>query len=47
MEMFVQIIQYSLAIQRQSKIFLYYDDVAVVNPLGSKTSKHKFGKSNQ
>lgn len=29
------------------QIFLYYDDVAVVNPLGSKTSKHKFGKSNQ
>ena len=29
------------------QIFLYYDDVEVVNPLGSKTSKHKFGKSNQ
>ena len=29
------------------QIFLYYDDVAVVNPLGSKTSKHKFGKPNQ
>ena len=29
------------------QIFLYYDDVEVVNPLGSKTSKHKFGTSNQ
>lgn len=26
------------------QILLYYDDVEVVNPLGSKTSKHKFGK---
>lgn len=29
------------------QIFLYYDNVAVANPLGSKTSKHKFGKCNQ
>ena len=25
------------------QIILYYDDVEVVNPLGSKTSKHKVG----
>ena len=29
---------------RAIQILLYYDDVEVVNPLGSKTSKHKFGK---
>jgi hypothetical protein len=26
------------------QIILYYDEVEVVNPLGSKTSKHKVGK---
>ena len=26
------------------QILIYYDDVEVVNPLESKTSKHKFGK---
>jgi len=31
---------------RAIQILLYYDDVEVVNPLGSKTSKHKFGKLN-
>lgn len=28
------------------QILLYYDECEVVNPLGSKTSKHKFGKLN-
>jgi len=28
------------------QILLYYDDVEVVNPLGFKTSKHKFAKVN-
>jgi len=28
------------------QIILYYDEVEVVNPLGSKTSKHKVGKCN-
>lgn len=27
------------------QIILYYDDVEVVNPLGSKTSKHKVGNN--
>ena len=31
---------------RAIQILLYYDDVEVVNPLGSKTSKHKFGTLN-
>ncbi|KAK3723306.1 hypothetical protein QZH41_008118, partial [Actinostola sp. cb2023] len=30
--------------QSALQIMLYYDDVEVVNPLGSKTKKHKIGK---
>jgi hypothetical protein len=26
------------------QIMLYYDEIEIVNPLGSKTSKHKLGK---
>lgn len=28
------------------QIILYYDDVEVVNPLGSRTKKHKLGRKN-
>ena len=31
---------------RALQIFFYYDDVEIVNPLGSKRSKHKVGVLN-
>ena len=31
---------------RALQIFFYYDDVEIVNPLGSKRSKHKVGALN-